>query len=257
MRWLFYPPLFILSLLYRAGLSIREKIYGKGWVDLKGVSIPVISVGNITLGGTGKTPVVEKLSAMLKEAGFRPGIATRGYKRKKKGTFSVDPKRDRALDVGDEALMLARRTQVPVLVGSDRAEAIGMGMKRFSIDLALLDDGFQLKNIEKDIEVVVVNGSGKDAGHDLFPLGPYREPVERLREADIILVNKGELDPEMEALAKDKPRYRIRYRPTHLYSVKYDGMLHYGVLRENGLPPSRGSGITVPFSASLRSWRQM
>jgi tetraacyldisaccharide 4'-kinase len=249
---LLYVPLYLLSTVYSVCLNARKKIYDRGWVPVEGVSIPVISVGNVTLGGTGKTPVVEKISAMLKEAGFHPAIATRGYKRRKKGTFPVDPRRDTARDVGDEAYMLARKTQVPVLVGSNRAEAIDMGMKMFPIDLAVLDDGFQLKNIEKDIEVLVLNGSEGKAARSLFPLGPYREPLERIRDADIILVNKGDLDEDMEAYTEKIPTYKMRYKAAYLYSMKFDGMVHYEFLKGKRVAAFAGLGDNRSFFSLLR-----
>jgi tetraacyldisaccharide 4'-kinase len=251
-RWLFYAPLFLLSIVYRCCLDVRTKIYDKGWLKAKGVPVPVISVGNITLGGTGKTPVVEMLSAMLKDAGFYPAIATRGYKRRRKGIFLVDPKADRAEDVGDEALMLAQKARVPVLVGSDRAEAIAFGMKLFPMDLVVLDDGFQLKNIEKDLEILVLSGSDGKAGHDLFPLGPYREPLERVKKADIILVNKGDLDREMKAITEEIPRYRIQYKPNYLYNMKLDGMAHYRFLRGKRVAAFSGLGDNRSFFDLLR-----
>ena len=252
MKRLLYVPLYLLSVVYRGCLKARKKIYDRGWVRVEGVAIPVISVGNVTLGGTGKTPVVEKISAMLKEAGFRPAIATRGYKRRKKGTFTVDPRRDTAREVGDEAYMLARKTQVPVLVGSNRAEAIDMGMKMFPIDLAVLDDGFQLKNIEKDIEVLVLNGNEGYEARGLFPLGPYREPLDRIRDADIILVNKGDLDEDMEAYTGEIPTYRMRYKPAYLYSMKFDGMVHYGFLKGKRVAAFAGLGDNRSFFNLLR-----
>ena len=252
MKRLLFVPLYLLSIVYKACLNARKKIYDRGWIPVEGVAVPVISVGNVTLGGTGKTPVVEKISAMLKEAGFHPAIATRGYKRRKKGTFPVDPRKDTALDVGDEAYMLARKTRVPVLVGSNRAEAIGMGMKMFPIDLAVLDDGFQLKNIEKDIEVLVLNGSEKKAARGLFPLGPYREPLERIRDADIILVNKGDLDEDMEAYTEEIPTYRMRYKPVYLYNMKMDGMVHYGFLKGKRVAAFSGLGDNRSFFNLLR-----
>jgi len=249
---LFYIPLFLLSTVYGICLRVRSYIYDRGWLAVKGVAIPVISVGNITLGGTGKTPVVERLATLLKEAGFRPAIATRGYKRKRKGTFAVDPGADRAEDVGDEALMLARKTQVPVLVGSDRAEAIDLGMKRFPVDLAILDDGFQLRNIEKDLEVLVVKGSEGDGSHNLFPLGPYREHLERVRDADVILVNKGDLDDDIREYTKDIPRYMMGYKPAYLYNMKFDGMVHHGFLKGKRVAAFSGLGDNRSFFDLLR-----
>jgi tetraacyldisaccharide 4'-kinase len=251
-RWLFYAPLRALSAVYSLCLRIREKIYERGWIQTKGVTVPVISVGNISLGGTGKTPVVEKLTAMLREAGFSPAIVTRGYKRKRRGTFLVDPNVDRAEDVGDEALMLARKTRVPVLVGSKRAEAIALGMKSVPMDLVILDDGFQVRDIEKDMEVLVLNAREGRGGYGLFPLGPFREPLARIRDADVVLVNKGDLTEEMGLAADGLPTFRMGYAPAYLYNLKANGMAHYKLLKGKRVAAFSGLGDNRSFFNLLR-----
>ncbi len=252
LKWFFYVPLFLLSRIYKICLRVREILYNRGRFTVEGVAVPIISVGNITLGGTGKTPVVERLSTMLKEAGFNPAIATRGYRRKRKGTFAVDPEKDKAEDVGDEALMLARKTGVPVLVGVNRAEAIGMGMKKFPIDVVILDDGFQLRNIEKDMEVLVVKGNRSGTSRELFPLGPCREPFARVRDADIILVNKGQPDKEMEGYMDEARCYTMRYKPMYLYNLKHKGMVHYRRLRGKKVLAFSGLGDNGSFFGLLK-----
>jgi tetraacyldisaccharide 4'-kinase len=173
-KFILYIPLFFLSYLYGKCLLLREYMYKTGMMKVEEAPVPIISIGNITLGGTGKTPIVEKLAAEFKKEGFNPGIITRGYKRKKRGTFCIDAKVDRAEDVGDEALMLAKKGQCPVIVSINRARAIDEGIKTFKMDVALLDDGFQLKNIKKDIEILVINGKEGRENNALFPLGPCR-----------------------------------------------------------------------------------
>src|SRR5512142_2532367 len=126
-EWLWailFVPLGFFSWLYRICLLVRESLFGAGILRVETAVIPVISVGNITLGGTGKTPVVEMLSQRLKGEGFSPGIVTRGYKRKREGIFAVDAKRDDPASVGDEPLILARRTGMPVIVGKKRMNAV-------------------------------------------------------------------------------------------------------------------------------------
>jgi tetraacyldisaccharide 4'-kinase len=250
-KWLLYPLLYPLSLVYGLCLNLREYMYGNGRMKMKEVPIPVISVGNITLGGTGKTPVVERLSMKLKDFGFNPGIATRGYKRKRKGTFVVDIEKDTAQDVGDEAFMLAKRTKLPVLVGADRAEAIEQGMKSFRIDVVLLDDGFQTKSIRKDMEIVVLSGSdGKT--DDLFPLGPYREPPAGIKRADVILANKGMLSSETILHAEEIPVYEIRYKPAYLYNIKKDLIAHYNYIKDRRVLAFSGLGDNESFFNLLR-----
>jgi tetraacyldisaccharide 4'-kinase len=245
---LLYTPLRLLSVIYGLCLSLREGAYLTGVLHTREVSIPVISVGNITLGGTGKTPVVERISRELKKLGFNPGIITRGYRRKKKGVFHVDANCDDANQAGDEAFMLAKKTDIPVIVGNNRALAIDEGMKNFHIDLAVLDDGFQVRNLRKDMEIVLLNGTkNKTPNHRLFPSGPCREPLSRIGEADIILVSKGELDSTMRSLTKGKPTFRVTTRPTHLYDVKRDLITHYNFLKGKRIVAFSGLGDNRSF----------
>jgi len=222
LRAVLFLPLGFLSWIYRICLSVRESLFKTGMLRVEKAGIPVVSVGNITVGGTGKTPVVELLSRRLKEQGFRPGIVTLGYKRKREGVFGVNAKKDDAVSVGDEALMLARRTGLPVIVGKKRMQAVELGIKEFGIDLALLDDGYQVKDLKKDVEILILNGRKGEHEGDLFPLGPYREPLAMIGKADVILVNKGELSNGTKARAAGVPTFRVRYRPTLLYNVRQD-----------------------------------
>ena len=127
LKALLFPALWVLAALYGAALKIREGLYRNGLMRTERPAIPVISVGNITLGGTGKTTVVAMLSEELKRRGYKPAIIMRGYKKKKAGTFAVDPERDSAREAGDEATMLARRTKLPVVVGKRRGDGIREG----------------------------------------------------------------------------------------------------------------------------------
>jgi tetraacyldisaccharide 4'-kinase len=246
-------PLYSLSKLYSACLFIRNYLYSSGIFKIDEVSIPVVAIGNITVGGTGKTPVVERLSHRLKESGFNPGIITRGYKRVRKGTFCIDRNNDKAVDVGDEALMLARKTKIPVVVGKRRALAIIEAMRKCNVDLALLDDGFQVKNIRKNVEVVVIKGGENDKARNLFPYGPYREPLGRLRDADAILIHNGCLGSEIAGLIEGIPTFRMEYRPLHLYNMKHNLMTHYNVLNEKKVLAFSGLGDNRSFFELLRS----
>ncbi len=230
LRLILYIPLLLLSALYRLCLVVRECSYRKGLLRIEKARIPVISVGNITLGGTGKTPIVDIISRRLKEKGFNPGIITRGYMRKRQGTFHVDAGKDTAEEVGDEAMMLAKRSKVPVIVGTSRVRAINKGIEMFNIDTAILDDGFQLRNIKKDMDILVLNGRQGAAAGCLFPLGPYREPEERVGEADVILVNKGEPGSRMQCHAGPIPTFRVAYKPAYLYDMRNDRFAHYNFI---------------------------
>jgi len=231
LRFLLFIPLFTLAGIYRLCLSLREWLYRQGLLKTAGAQVPIISVGNLTLGGTGKTPVVEKLVTELKRRGFRPGIITRGYKRRRMGVFAVNPENDTAQDAGDEAAMLAKKTRLPVLVAKSRIDGISMGIARFDINVAVLDDGFQVRHVRKDVELLIMNGSERQTEQHLFPLGIYRDPLEAMNRADAILINKGHLNNRTENMAATKPRYKIQYEPVHLISVKDGGTIDYRVLR--------------------------
>ena len=252
-KWFLYVPLFCLSLLYKACIVIRDRLYTKGVIKIDHVSIPVVSVGNITLGGTGKTPVTERLAIGLKDMGFQPGIITRGYKRRRPGTFCVDARHDKAEDVGDEAYMLAKRGQIPVIVGTRRAEAVTEGMRCAGIDIAVLDDGFQVRNMKKDVEILVVKGQDGATSQELFPLGPYRESKDRLREADAILVNTGDLGTAWETFVEGTPTFKMRYRPMHLYNMKHSLMAHFNLMKGRKVLAFAGLGDNRSFFDLLKT----
>ncbi|MBP8625213.1 MAG: tetraacyldisaccharide 4'-kinase [Syntrophorhabdaceae bacterium] len=252
LRHLFYIPLFFLALLYKAVISVREWLYAKGIMKTVEAGIYVISVGNISLGGTGKTSVVERLALWLKKKGMKPGIVTRGYKRKRKGTFCVDITRDRATEVGDEAFMLADRTRVPVLVGEKKYEAVRLGIKDFNIDVAIIDDGFQTRNIKKDMEILIVKGGNSINDFNLFPLGPYREPVTAVKRADMLLISNDNHDEYTGFFVLGIPRYRIRYKPAYLYNLKYNVMGHYNIIKDKNILAFSGLGDNESFYRMIK-----
>lgn len=252
-KLILFLPLFVISRIYSLCLAIRNILYSSGYLKIDEVSIPVVSVGNITVGGTGKTPVVEKLATGLKEIGFNPGIVTRGYKRTRQGTFCIDRNNDRAEDVGDEAFMLAKKTMIPVVVGARRSLAIVEAMRKCNIDIAILDDGFQVRNIKKNVEIVVVKGGEHNKSTDLFPLGPRREFAGRIRYADAVLINNGSISLDIANHLVDTPTFRMKYRPVHLYNMKHNLITHYNILKGKKVCAFSGLGDNRSFCDLLRS----
>jgi tetraacyldisaccharide 4'-kinase len=251
-KWFLLLPLMCLSKIYNLCLTIRSSLFKLGVLKIDEVPIPVLAIGNITVGGTGKTPLVERLAWRLKEVGFNPGIITRGYKRTRQGMFCVDRHNDKAIDVGDEALMLARKTKIPVFVGKRRAPAIVEAIKKHSIDLAILDDGYQVKNIAKNVDVVVLKGGQYCKSIDLFPLGPCREPINRLKDADAILINNGSIEPDIANVIGNIPIFHMAYRPMHLYNMKHNLITHYNVLKGKKVLAFSGLGDNRSFFELLR-----
>jgi len=250
-RQLLLPLLYFASLIYGVCLKAREAMYRNGFMKINEMAIPVVSVGNITLGGTGKTPVVEKISRRLKEEGFSPAIITRGYGREKRGIFPVNTREHVARDVGDEAYMLARKNPIPVVVGSDRAGAVQLAMERFGADVAILDDGFQRRDIRKDLEILILSGSDAGAGKALFPLGSLREPITRVKDADVVLVSKDEAAGERPPFMRNKPAFRVKFRPLHLFHMKENLIGHYRYLEGKRVLAFSGLGDNESFFSLL------
>lgn len=179
-----------LAWLFAAGVSLRCHLYRKGWLRSQHPGIPVIVVGNITVGGTGKTPVVGWLVQRLRATGFRPAIVSRGYG----GAARRDPVRvtaaSSAEEVGDEPLLLARRTGEPVAVAASRARA-ARWVAAQGADVIVADDGLQHYALARDMEIIVIDGERQLGNGRLLPAGPLREPACRLATADLVLVNGG------------------------------------------------------------------
>ncbi len=184
------PPLWarLGERLYSRIATARRQRYAKVAGASVRMSVPVIMVGNLTAGGTGKTPLVIWLCEWLQTRGLQPGILSGGYRGKsRQWPRRVGPDSD-PVEVGDEAVLLARRTAVPVMADPRRTRAAGE-LERAGVDVIISDDGLQHYRLARDVEFVVVDGArGFGNGHCL-PAGPLREPPERLAEADFVIVN--------------------------------------------------------------------
>ncbi len=189
-------PLWPLSLLFGGVAALRRAAYRRGWAASVRLPVPVIVVGNLTVGGSGKTPVVLWLAAQLRERGWRPGIVSRGYGRSsEEAVLSVGPESSAAA-AGDEPLLLARRSGVPVFVGRDRVAA-GKALLAAhpECDIVISDDGLQHYRLARSAEIVVFDARGAGNGR-MLPAGPLREPLARLDEAAAIVCN-GEVPPAL------------------------------------------------------------
>jgi tetraacyldisaccharide 4'-kinase len=177
-----------LSGLYRLITGIRNRLYDTGNLPTRRADVPVVSIGNIEVGGTGKTPFTIALARKLAARGLKPVIVTRGYKGRLKGIVHVRPDHD-FKDVGDEALFMARTSGVPVIKSPDRFMGAAYARKELNADLVLLDDGFQHRRCHRDLDIVLV--AGDISQEELLPSGRLREPAEAIKRADIIVYTKG------------------------------------------------------------------
>ena len=177
-----------LASIYGAGVGMRNKLYQSRILKPKHVAGPVVSIGNLSMGGAGKTPFVLLLGDLLKQRAIKFDVLSRGYGRQTRGVSLVDPG-GAASDFGDEPLLIARKLGVPVVVGEDRFEAGQFAETRFGPQMHLLDDGFQHRNLARDFDIVLITPD--DARDHLLPAGRLREPVTALKRADAIVLTSG------------------------------------------------------------------
>jgi len=182
------------SAAYRAAVGLRNGLYDHGWLAARRVPARVLSVGNLTVGGTGKTPAALWLAERLAARGRRVGIVARGYRKRRPGPVVVGVD-GRALvsaeDGGDEAVMLARRFAGPVVTGERRHEAASLACARFALDTIVLDDGFQHHRLRRDLDIVVVDAVRPFGNGQLLPAGHLREPPGALGRAGLLVKNHG------------------------------------------------------------------
>lgn len=190
-RWwgLFLMPLELLMTLL---VCLRQFFYKHGIFPSWRSPIPVVVVGNITVGGTGKTPLVLFLLEQLQAQGYKPGIISRGYGGKVHGCMAVTPLASPQL-VGDEPLLMAMRAACPVWVGRDRpAAARALIAAHPECDVLISDDGLQHYALQRDFEIMVVDGERRFGNSLLLPFGPLREPLRRVGSVDAVVINGGE-----------------------------------------------------------------
>lgn len=185
-----------MSRTFRFLVGARDRLYENGVLPTYRLSHPVISVGNLTVGGTGKTPLVILLAQRFRDAGFRPVILSRGYKRKSSGIVVVSRGGGPTVSwdiAGDEPFLIAQRAQgVSVVVGADRYGAGAVAEQENLGNLFILDDGFQHRRLFRDVDLVTIDPVEWLAGERLFPTGHWREPKQALERADAAIVQESQ-----------------------------------------------------------------
>lgn len=240
-------PLLPLSLLYRGAVALRRQAYRLGLLPSFEAGVPVVVVGNVTVGGTGKTPVVIALAKWLRDQGWRPAIVSRGYGgRATRQARRVLPDSD-PQEVGDEPLLLARHGGCPVAVCRRRIDAVALLLQQTDCDVIVTDDGLQHYALHRDLELCVISGTRRLGNGWCLPAGPLREPASRLKEVDYVLcmgsASPGEwrvrrIAEELRAVA-DERRNRLlqelRGKRVHAVAGIGDPPQFFATLREAGL----------------------
>jgi tetraacyldisaccharide 4'-kinase len=185
--------LFPISLVFRALATLRRELYLSGFLPSQQLLLPVIVVGNISIGGTGKTPLTLALAQQLIERGWHPLIVSRGFGRTISSPQPVSPT-STAAQAGDEPLLMARREICPVWVGADRVATARAALQACpQCNVVLCDDGLQHYRLQRDVEIAVIDGMRRYGNGLMLPAGPLREPPSRLHSVDAIVVNGGDV----------------------------------------------------------------
>ena len=236
-----------LSTIYGGVIAARNALYDRRWLPAHTLPGSVISVGNLSVGGSGKTPFVILLGELLKARGIGFDVLSRGYGRRTRGVLQVDPG-GLPRDFGDEPLLIARRLQAPVVVGEDRYEAGRFAEARFGAQIHLLDDGFQHRALARDFDIVLV--TPEDARDRLLPLGRLREPLRGLRRADAVVLTSG-ASPESLPL-EGKIVWRVR-RAIIAQNIPPRPVVFCGIARpQNLLLQLRAAGVAPVAEAFFR-----
>lgn len=240
LRWLLLP----LSGLFAVITYVRRALFHLGMKSQTAMPVPVIVVGNITVGGSGKTPTVIYLIELLRQHGFHPGVISRGYGVDIQGVKSVCLGAS-AAEVGDEPAMIVARTQVPMVVGAKRVDAANALIAEFGVDVIICDDGLQHYALARDIELVVIDGQRGLGNGLLLPAGPLREGAWRLDTVDFIVSNGG---------PAAKGQFEMQLTPTAVKPVKCDATSgEYTFDKSLPLVAMAGIGNPARFFESLRA----
>jgi tetraacyldisaccharide 4'-kinase len=221
----FTALLTILSFIYGLGVRLRLAAYRIGALKRRSLSACILSIGNITVGGTGKTPFVAMLAEWADRREFKAAILSRGYKGKRISDSIVVSDGTEVLgsvgEAGDEPVLLARKlSSVPVLVSKKRHAAGDLAVRRFGSEILLLDDGYQHLSLRRDLNILLIDARRQFGNGFLLPRGPLREPLEEIRRSDLIVITKcttdctgDSLDSFLQSNFPGKPVYRSRHLP--------------------------------------------
>lgn len=256
-----------LAVCFGWGVALRTAAYQRGWLEQRRLAKPVVSVGNLSVGGTGKTPLVEWLARALIAHGRKPAILTRGYGRRGDGVVALEPAPGRAPDprwVGDEPAYLARALpEAPIVVGADRYRAGRLAEDRFQVDLHLLDDGFQHLALERDLDIVTLDATQGLADQAMLPAGRLREPPSALARAGIVVLTRTELagsgdlaslEAQVRAINPRAAIFRSRTKLCRLVDVRSGESRPPEDLRGQPVHAFCGIGNPRAFFDDLATW---
>lgn len=266
------------ALLYGGAVLGRKTLYALGLLPRKKLQAKVVCIGNLTTGGTGKTPAVLLAAHTLRQRGHNVAVLSRGYGRRQSGkdvTVLLDGRPADWHACGDEPWMIHQSLAgqgVPVLVCPDRAKSGEIAVDMYDSRIIILDDGFQHLRLHRDLDIVLINARSPFGGGRLLPLGDLREPVSALRRAQMVIITHADrvTAPDLAALREDIERIHpgvsileSAHKADHLLDVRTEKKLPLSHLKGRAVTALSGLGDPLSFEASLedlgarlaQSWR--
>ena len=246
--------------LYAAGVGMRNAAYGVGVLRSSAATVRTVSVGNVRVGGTGKTPFTRWLVGRIADRGVPVAIVTRGYGGEERAPHVVGDGTRVTSDVkqsGDEAVMLARTSGVPVVAGADRAAAAALAVATFGSRLLVCDDAFQHRALRRDLDLVLVDAGERGGLRRLLPVGPLREPLRALKRAHVILVSdRQDAAGALPAPTAEQRVLRVRFAPRALVQPTGNGWEEIGLAALAGQRVLAVSAVArpAPIYRALREW---
>ena len=257
-RWLLLP----LAVIYGWVVCVRTALYENGWLSRRRLPCRVVSVGNLTTGGTGKTPVVIAIAQQLASKGKRVAVLSRGYRRKSRDKCLLVSDGARLLagpdKAGDEPHLIARRCPgVVVAVGADRYRLGTWLLKQFPVDCVLLDDGFQHLGLHRDVNILLMDVSDTTGLRGLLPFGRLREPIAAAARADAVLMTRvkpgsGHVSSELAGVSLKRRPYQVRFSAECLVHVANGTLAETNVMRNQHVIAVSGVGNPDSFRALLQ-----
>lgn len=247
-----------LTILYKFIIILRNNFFDKEIFKQTKINCKIISIGNLTVGGSGKTPFVIMLTKYLKSKKNKVGVLSRGYGRNSRGFQLVSSDGINLLEVnkaGDEIYLVSRECQVPAAVSEKRVEGANKFLQKVNLDTIVLDDAFQHRWIKRDLDIVIIDqkflSSVNDIEQNLLPLGMMREPFESLNRADLVVINrkfssKISIPIKLKSYFSNKDYFYCFYKIEGIYDVKDNKK--YTVEEFNGQQSLVVCGIARPFS---------
>lgn len=253
----------ILSLVYRLIIFIRNSFYNRGIFSQEKLLCKVISIGNITVGGMGKTPTVIMLANLLREQGYKPAVLSRGYGGKATSAINIVSDGVHILmghvEAGDEPVLIAKSLRgIPVLTGANRVITGRVAIEKLGADLLILDDGFQHRRIFRDIDVVLLSRKNPFGNGSLLPRGPLREPPASLKRANLVIWKDSAIDSRFpndqeQSIGSFLPAFSAYLKPIELRRGDMKSTLPLEYIRGKRICAISGIGSPESFKETIEA----